>query len=473
MSEDWIVRSPTAVDISHLVTALNDKVPHLALRGDTGGEWAVVVDAADRPRLWVSGSRAALDGDETSFLTEVCAPGDGPIPPYGTPHLLVRDVVRAMASAAGGRAERLSAATVPDAARATVDVPEAVMQQRDSESLDCPADALYEKVGVVVQTRKELTLSPWLVLQQQWADRHGRQLAVITPAAATISPAVASSLRAGGTRWIVDTGASIYDGVTGAELSWDGERFAPTGRSDDAFVPVEEDGWVAVIEAETFHPYDETTRIGDFARTVYAAAGLDGPAAAGVLEPPETVFDPTVLTAYAQHASPESSRFVLASPSADGVLEVVPQPPGVVERVEIVADAPDGPMGTDAQGEFVDAVLAGGAQVATVGYRRGRADRRVASRFVGPTIPVVATFARSRFDSLTDAEAATIGGEHGRLVDRPVPALVVQHDVSAAAVEEMRSDDADDHPVARMDAILRALVEHDSHLRAAYADTDV
>ena len=473
MSEDWILRSSRPVEVTDLVNALNEVVPHLALRGDAGGEWAVVVDDADRPRLWVSASRPVHADQDVTYLTEVCAPGDEPVPPYGSPHGLVRDTVQVMATSLEGNAERMSAATVPDSARERVAVPERVEQHRDSTSLDCPADALYDEVSVVVQTRKELALSPWLVLQRQWADRHQRRLAVITPAATTVTPAVAALFQATDTLWVVDSGVSVFDGVTGSELSWDGARFTDSGKADPAFAPVEEDGWVAVIEAETFHPYDEATRIGDFTRSVFEAAGLERPSGTGILEPPEMEFDPGALTAYAQHASPERSRFVVASSAADAIVEVVPQPPGIVERVEVIADAPEGPLSTEQQSVFVDAVLAAGAQVATIGYRRGRSDRRVAPRYVGPTIPVAAAFARSRFDSLTDAEAVAIGGDQGRLVQQPVPALVVQFDVSDDGVSELRAQGgAYDHPVARMDVIARSLVEHDSHLKAAFADTE-
>ncbi len=118
MSEDWLVRGSGPVELAEIVTALGDLTPDLSLRGDRSGH-SIVIVLDDVPVVWIGQSRQIDDpwapwlpeGAATeaggSWWTEIMGPVHRAVPPYAVPHLLVRDVARALAATTGGTAVRL------------------------------------------------------------------------------------------------------------------------------------------------------------------------------------------------------------------------------------------------------------------------------------------------------------------------------------------------------------------------------
>jgi Family of unknown function (DUF6177) len=464
MSDDWVVRTPEPLDLPVLVDAMASAVPDAAVRTDATESWVVVVDRQDVPRLWISPGRTESGRDHV--LSEVCAPGGDGLPPFATSTGMTRAAAEALAEASGGHAERLSASTeAPDDRSAA---PDPAPQHHDREPVDSPMDLVTSRLALLTQTRPRVTLTSWLLLASRWSAQHARRLVVVTPAASTLSHAVTALLRDQDALWVVDAQEVVYDGFTGRELTFDGEDFLETDDPSPvpAYAAAAEDDWRLLVVAETMHPYDESTTVGQFARAVYAAAGLTSPVASGVLEPPEAAFESSALTAYAQEASPNPSRFTLRGESSDGVLQTRPQPPGLVERVEIVADTQDEPRPYGTADDFAASVLGAGAQTATLGYARFAPDRGTPARFLGPVVPAVAVFARSRFPTLTDAEARRLGGPSARLLSTPIPALVVEYDLAP-------SDGNDGESAPQENAILgharlvSELEKHDEHVLLA------
>ncbi|MDF8265483.1 DUF6177 family protein [Luteipulveratus flavus] len=451
MSEDWAVRTSRPIALEQLHAALLPAIGGLRARMDATGQWVVVVDVDDRPRLWVSGPHGTADGRGSQL--ELCAAGHDGVPGYGSPVELVRRAATGIADRVGGTAERLSTASEPE----DIDADGTLRRVLPD---DCPGDALTDAVTVVVQSRPTVALTPWLMHQQQWCARSGRRLVVVTGTDSCLTPALSSMLRSTGGQWVVDTGNGLYDGHLGLTVTWDERDFTAGEDLRPEFTPRPEDTWAPLAHAETVHPYSDGLRIGNLTTGLYAAAGLSAPRAVGVVEPAETPYDPALLTEIAQHASPGPSRFVLAGMGTDGWLDVLPQPPGVVEQVEVTLDPRAEAFASAALAAFADQVLEAGAEIAVLGYRRSTGGRQVPSRQTGPTVPAVAVFARRRFPTLNDAGALRLAGRPGRLVETPVPALVVEY---AATPGRPGSEDAGESLLRLIDG----LSLHDTYLQNA------
>ncbi|KNX38600.1 DUF6177 family protein [Luteipulveratus halotolerans] len=452
MSEDWAVRTARPASLEEVLRVVTPAVGRLGVRTEVSEQWVVVTDGNDRPRVWIGRPHRSADGQGVDL--DLCATGHDVVAEYGAPESLVRDVAGALASALGGVAERRSLAIVPD--EPDLSAPYQALPD------DCPADALTDTQALVIQSQQRIALTPWLVHQQQWVARHGLGLTVVTPATSSLTPAASAMLRVTGSRWVVDTGDTLYDGHLGLRLSWDGREFSASDDLDPAFAPLASDTWAPLVHAEVVHPYDAPMRIGELTADVCRSAGLTPPSWAGIIEPPESAYDPELITDVAQQVSPGPSRFVITGSGFDGMLDVIPQPPGVVEQMEVTADPRHGRLPSEALAEFAVGVIDAGAEIAVLGYRRSTGGRLVPSRMTGPTVPAVAVFARRRFPDLSDAGALRLAGRSARLVETPLPAVVVEYDAEPGTPEG-------DEAAARLIRLIEGLAMHDIHLRDAGA----
>ncbi|MGL5862344.1 MAG: DUF6177 family protein, partial [Phycicoccus sp.] len=160
------------------------------------------------------------------------------------------------------------------------------------------------------------------------------------------------------------------------------------GGWDDAAgsVTEEEDAsWALHVEVEALHPYD-TPDVGGLAERVAAALTLPPPADVGVLEPGESAWDTAVVATVARQQSPTPTRLVVGGDGLDGTLSVIAQPGGVLERLELLADAGEAPRDADDLRALGDRLLDAGAQLAVVGYRWVGSARLLTTGSAGPLL---------------------------------------------------------------------------------------
>lgn len=447
MSQDWTVRSPQPLGLDQVVTGLAAAGGHLGMRTNPAGDWVVVVDEHDEPRLWLSPSRRVASD---SFVTDVCAPGEASIAPWSTPHGLASAVAAALARAAGESAQavRESASTVPDdpGNRPIPDGP----TERRSDREDCPLDRITAEAGVLIQSRPELGLTPWLVNAGRWAVEHDLTLVVLTPAATNLSPAAAQFLTDTRSGWVVDDRGRHRDGLSGIEVRWDGVNFRPGDQIQDR---VRASSPVLVIQAETTHAYTASARIGDFTRAVLDAFGA-GPMKAGPYEPAGRAFEPDWVTDLVKGNSPGPTRLALSSDSGRGVLGVTPQPIGLVEHASLVVTRDEEAPDVSALRAMAESLLAQGAQIVTVAAET-RADSLGHS---GSGVPertlLMAAMARARFGTLGEARLHDLIGGVGEIIHDPVPAVLLMPDGGEdfgrrAAIVLAALAANDDHELAR------------------------
>ncbi len=476
MSEDWLVRGSRPLELSEIVTALGDLVPELSLRGDRTGH-SIVIVSDDLPIVWIGQSReiaepwapwlpAGESAGAGSWWTEITGPTHRPVPKYDVPQLLVRDVARALASTTDGTAVRLSAATLPTGgsgrSRPTnTDSP--VPPPPDRGVADAPGDMVNGSLAVLVQSRPVVALTPWLVNNHVWAQAHDRQFVLLTPAATELTWAAWSYLQNTDAAWVVDAGDSMFHGLIGLEVDWSGEAFDLADRVHPGFTPVPEDRWRILVEAETTHPYQDSAMIGSFSRDLLTSLGLEDPSRQGLMEPPETGFDVPEMTTYARTLSPRPTRFVLQGPRWDAVVEAVPQPVGVVERLTLSAEPGEQLLAAELVSRFLERAEDLGAESALLGYRRGSSQGHVPSRLTGPAVPAALHLSRGRFPTLQDPEALRLGGPNLTLDEKSLR-LTWSLDGSEAVEAE---EDPERNPAVHLLTLLEAVQHHDSHRHAA------
>lgn len=337
-----------------------------------------------------------------------------------------------------------------------------------SERLDSPCDLVTGRSAVLLSSRPVVALTQWLVAAYRFASGSGLRLVVLTPPGSVLTLSALGFLERLQCLWAVDHGEVTLDGRTGQVLAWDGEEFTGTGDYHPLFAPHGDESWAVAVTVEAVHPYDDATRIGALAAAAYAAAGLRRPLGHGVVEPLDRDFDVEEITRHAKEVSPAPSMISVASVDGDGTVTTIPQPVGLVERVEILAAA-DEPLAREALEEFAAGVLAAGAQLGTLGYRRAVAGRLQPPRLTGPTLPAAFVITRDRVPDLSGPDLLRLAEPDGVLLDGPVPALRVCYDTDWDTDwrDGAASEPAADPPLRRHVRLMGTLAKHDSLARAA------
>ena len=111
-------------------------------------------------------------------------------------------------------------------------------------------DLVTGRAAVMLQDRAVVGLSGWLRDAARAAVAEGRELQLVTPAGTRLTqPARTEIFRRRACRWVVrdpDTD-ELYDGLRGARLAWDGERFAPV-LTEPGDRPAPSPTWLAETE---------------------------------------------------------------------------------------------------------------------------------------------------------------------------------------------------------------------------------
>lgn len=409
VSQDWLVRAPAEVTSTNLIDAANHACPELFMRTDADGAVVVIVDQDDRPLLWIQTSRPVAEpatsarrlrvdpnrppapgfvdgsdeaGSQLNWWTEVCALDSAADPS------LVGRLARAMAEVCGGVADLLSVNAADHTPADTSAMPAAG-----------PYDLLTSRLAVVLQTRPVVALTPWMVTVQDWAASRDLWLVLLTTPGTTLTLGLREQLRRGFGHWVVEEADGFRDGLSGRALEWDGETFAvqETQLWSAALPP----GPLIMVETEVVHAYAEDVRIGGLIEDLHAMLGLPRPTTLGLLEPAEAEFDQGVATSIARQRTPESTTF-FTSGAGDGVVSVIPQPIGLVERATITFPAE---QWTGDESGLLDRLEARGAQLSTI-WSTSAGPAAAGSEGSAPS---VISLARSRYPDLDPDELAQLG----------------------------------------------------------------
>ncbi|MGW6285489.1 DUF6177 family protein [Streptomyces sp. NPDC055107] len=267
-------------------------------------------------------------------------------------------------------------------------------------------DVLTDKVAVVIQDRPVVAMTAWLSDAFRAAAKAGLGLQIVSPAGATLSPAVRDALGGWPSRWIVqDERDGYYDGQTGAVLRWQDGAFdpvlSPDATEDDPCTPVAAAYQQVHDTGErqlglTFrmvHPADERLVLGGGLETVWRELTGEPPAGWGTSEPATLSWSPGRLTDVAFERAPEPTWFVVVgAPSRPGIatVRVTRTEAGVEEEVTLAFG-----YGADEEPPL-DALPAAAEALATrhrlqsmlVQLRKARRDVAVPPRFEGPGVPL-------------------------------------------------------------------------------------
>ncbi|HET6744184.1 MAG TPA: DUF6177 family protein [Kribbella sp.] len=210
-------------------------------------------------------------------------------------------------------------------------------------------DATTDKALIIEQHRPVIGLSTWLLDAAVAAERGDRELQLMSTQDSRITDAVRTQLLTDGTRWIVKGPNAHYDGLTGAEVAWDGAQFAQVG-GDDA--PRLTQDWLAKPEtvatslqvvARVRYPAAESAVVGH--STAFLIENLAGapPAGWGTEEPVSQLWNPEELTTFCRRWAPRSTLLTVTGTAptqnnrpANGVIEIDVRPAGLEETTTIV-----------------------------------------------------------------------------------------------------------------------------------------
>lgn len=428
MSYDWLVTSRLDVDPALLILAIDDATGQRgdgwSVHADPDGRVVVVVDGSGRPVAWVGPTRLVHDPagaarrlamgtvpDQECYWTEVTTRREGDLP-------VVAAVVEQLARDGQGRSVELAGVAAshprghddPGGARPSGMARSGRAQEDPGEA---PVDVVGAEEAVLVQRRPVVGLGPWLTHALLWAGQGSRRLVLLTPPTSRLTPAVERLVHHGGLRWVVDDGRRSVEVHRGQVVRWDGARFVADPQAAAGRWPTDPDAaWTLLVEAEAITPYPQPDA-GSLTEAVARALDLGMPSGAGLMEPVESSWDRAAVTELARRQSPIAAQVVVTGARFDGVLSVVPQPGGVLERVELVVDAPAEPHGPAALAQLGDRLARTGAQLAVLGYRWGTTCRVVPPSGVGPLLPGLLVAQPPRFPGLT-AEALGAAGGHGK-----------------------------------------------------------
>ena len=196
----------------------------------------------------------------------------------------------------------------------------------------------------MLQDRAVVGLSGWLRDAARAAVAEGRELQLVTPARTRLTqPARTEIFRRRACRWVVrdpDTD-ELYDGLRGARLAWDGERFAPV-LTEPGDRPAPSPTWLAETEltaclqvvARVRHQPLDSAVVGTATEWLFRELSGAAPLGWGTEEPVSQPRRPDHVTSFCRRRMPDPSWLVVVGGgTAIGSIEVHHRPAGLEETV--------------------------------------------------------------------------------------------------------------------------------------------
>ncbi|MFD8612944.1 DUF6177 family protein [Streptomyces sp. NPDC059631] len=319
MSRSAFALTARMPDPTSLLAALHAGGPDL--RVDRAGQGAVVrlctedgrqVVAVEAPRyIQVPGEAArlldpAVATETPVWWTEVRAASAVPEAP------------RLAASIAGRLATLLDGTTWPRETAAHTDVVTVAASGEPAPALAVgddvltEADMLTDRAAIVLPDIPVMAATTWLAELLRTTARTRRHLYLVTPPTARLTLPTRTLLDRAPAHWVVsDAGTGYYDGLTGLELAWHGDHFAPPTDPDPAVVdayrppPSGRSGdRKFLLSVRTIHPADEQLLLGGTLECAWRALTGEPPAGWSTAEPVNVPWSRRRLTDLARRGSP-------------------------------------------------------------------------------------------------------------------------------------------------------------------------
>ncbi|MFD3719323.1 DUF6177 family protein [Streptomyces sp. NPDC058674] len=425
MTKDVVALTPRMPDPWSILAGLLSGGPDKLV--NTAGEGAVVqlCDASGRPLVSVEAPLLVQVAGEAERLFGAAAP---PVPFWWTEARATTGVAEAerLAGTFAARVAALAGGTVwpPEAALSLAVVASEGVGLAPAPAAAQPAvDVLTDKVAVVITDRPVVAMTAWLSDAFRAVAAAERGLQIVSPAGATLSPAVRDSLPGWPSRWVVqDEQEGYYDGRSGAVLRWQEGMFAPVASpgatEDDPDTPVaaafrefaDTGERQLAVTFRTVRPADERLVLGGALEALWCELTGGPPAGWGSAEPANLPWSPARLTDTAFARAPEPSWFVVVgSPErpAHATVRITRTKAGVEEDVTVA-------FGYGADEEPPLEALTRAAEVLAtrhhlqsmlVQLRKARRDLAVPPRFEGPGVPLAFVLGAEEAHALPDDRA--------------------------------------------------------------------
>lgn len=292
-------------------------------------------------------------------------------------------------------------------------------------------DVLTDAAAVLFQDRPVLALSSWLGNALLSAAAEGREVQVVTPPQTLLTLPARLALAEARGRWVVrEEARGYFDGLTGAVLGWQGDRFAPapegSGESGGAgtaagFAPVPNpDERQLLLSLRTCHRADEQLVLGGALEAAWQHLTGSAPAAWGTAEPAGLPWSRRNLTAFARERAPRPTRLVVVGAPehpAIATVHVLRTADGVEEDIHLgIGYGKDEPPPLDALAGLADELASRHhLRSALFQVRTGRRDVNAPASFEPPPIPLALALGAE------EEEYGRTAGARGDAVPLPEP----------------------------------------------------
>ncbi|GGR69521.1 hypothetical protein GCM10010252_04460 [Streptomyces aureoverticillatus] len=332
-----------------------------------------------------------------------------------------------LAGSFAGRLTTVLGGTVwpPEAAHTDV-VPVAPDESGGAPAATPPAvDALTDEAAVVIQDRPVIAMTSWLSDALREATIGDRGLTIVTPPHATLTLPTRIALHGHPNRWVVqlpDSGrpgsSGYYDGLSGAELHWQGGAFTPTRDADgttrvaESFRPAPDDGErQLILNIRTRHDADEHLVLGGALEAAFRRLTGAPPAGWSTAEPVSLPWSLRQLTGLARSRAPQPTWLVaVGDPGrpALATVSVTRTTSGVEEDITLALGyGPDEAVPMDAVQPLAEALAAEhGLTSMLTSLRVARRDLTVPPRFEAPPVPLAFTLGPDAVRGIGLAHAA-------------------------------------------------------------------
>ncbi|MDK0521211.1 DUF6177 family protein [Streptomyces sp. ML-6] len=417
MTQDVIALTPQMPDTRTLLAGLHAGGPDLRVGEAGGGSVVQLCTAGGQALVSVEAPRYVQVPGEVARLLGPDVRAESPV--WWT-EARATSTVEGAARLAGSVAGRLNAVhggTVwpPEAGHTDVvtGLADAVV-----EATPMGVDLLTDEAAVVIQGRPVIAATTWLTDIVSNAARTGRELQIVTPPGTRLTFPARTLLDGLPSRWVVhDPECGYYDGLSGAVLHWNGERFAPAvGDSPqiaDTFRPRPgtEGEQQLLLSIRTVHPADEHLLLGGALEQAWRTLTGAPPAGWSTAEPVNVPWSPRQLTdlsrTRAQRSLPTWTVAVGAPDRpAIATTRTVHTEAGVEEHITLLIGH-DADAAADTLAELAEALSARHNLATMIGQlRTARADLAVPAHHEPPPVPLTFTLGP---DAVTE-----LGLDHAR-----------------------------------------------------------
>ncbi|MEU5344717.1 DUF6177 family protein [Streptomyces sp. NPDC020766] len=423
MTKDVIALTPKMPDINTVLAGLFAGGPDLGI--NTLAEGAVVQLCAPggRPLLSVEAPLLVqVPGEARRLLGPEVPMPDGPFWWTEARASTAAEEGEQLAGSFAGRLAAVLGGTVWPPQAAHTDVvpltPETATAAPAPDTAPPAVDVLTDKTAVVIQDRPVIAMSNWLSDALRTATADDRALHIVTPPHARLTLPTRTALHGHPNRWVVqDPDHGYYDGLSGAQLHWQGGTFTPardengTASVAKAFAPAPDIGErQLLLSLRTGHPADEDLVLGRALEAAWRTLTGSPPAGWSTAEPVNLPWNTRQLTDLAHSRAPRPTWLIaIGNPDrpALATLHITRTPTGVEEDITLALGyGKDETPPQDAIEPLAATLTAQhGLTTMLTSLRAARRDLTVPPHFEAPPTPVSFTLGTGEIKNIGLAHA--------------------------------------------------------------------